>query len=75
MEYVGLIVEILFLLLGIQVYRFATGRIKPRKPEARARAEQFRQENKGWMRLLAIALIAIMTVEISLHLFQLLSIS
>lgn len=72
MEYLGLIVEILFLLLGIQVYRFTIGRIKPRKPEARAKAEQFRQENKGWMRILSLALIAIMAVEISLHVVQLL---
>jgi hypothetical protein len=70
MEYLGLLVEVLFLLLGIQVYRFATGRIRPRKPEAQARSEQFRQENKGWMRILSLALIAIMAIEISLHIVQ-----
>jgi hypothetical protein len=70
-ESIGLLVELLFFLLGLQVYRFASGKIVSKDEKARARAEQFRAENAKWMRPLALLLMAIMAVEIALHLSQL----
>ncbi len=67
MEYVGLVLEILFLALGIYIYLFAKGFWTVSDPEKHAKAEAFRLKNAGWMRLLSIALIAIMTFEIILH--------
>lgn len=70
-ELLGLLVELLFLLLGLQVYRFASGKIVPRDPKARVRSEQFRKENAVWMRPLALLLMAIMAIELLLHVYQL----
>lgn len=67
MEYFGLILEILFLVFGIYIYLFAKGFWQVSDPEKQAKAEAFRLKNAGWMRLLALALIAIMTLEIILH--------
>ncbi|MBL7816164.1 MAG: hypothetical protein JNL70_14190 [Saprospiraceae bacterium] len=69
MEYLGLLFEFCFLALGIYAYRFATGKIKFSETQ-RPMAEQFRKENSGWMRLTGLALIAIMSVEIVLHIVQ-----
>ena len=67
-EYAGLIFELLFLGLGIYMYLFATGVVKFKDPAARERAEQFRKQNHVWMRLLALALIAIMGLNVAIHL-------
>jgi hypothetical protein len=69
MEYIGLVFEIVFLMLGIWVYRFATGKIKFHATQ-QPLIERFRLENKGWMRLTSMLLTAIMMVEIALHLVQ-----
>ena len=70
MEYIGLFFEICFLALGIISYRFATGKMRFSESQ-RPMADQFRNENGTWMRLLGLALTAIMSVEVVLHIFQL----
>jgi hypothetical protein len=70
MEYIGLLFEFIFLALGVFSYRFATGKMKFSEAQ-RPMAEQFRKENGGWMRVMGLALAAIMIVEIVLHVFQL----
>lgn len=72
MEWIGLLFEFLFLALGIYVYLFFRGMISFRDPAHQARADAFRAQNKSWMRSLALALIAIMIVNIFLHISQLL---
>ena len=67
MEIVGLIFELLILSIGIYMYLFASGRIKSKDKELQAKAETFRQANKGWMRIVSLLLIAIMSIEIVLH--------
>jgi hypothetical protein len=69
MEYIGLLFEILFLLLGIFVYRLSTGKLKVNEAQ-RPAMERFIKENGRIMRLLSLALMAIMAVEIALHFFQ-----
>ena len=64
MEYIGLFFEICFLALGIISYRFATGKMRFSESQ-RPMADQFRNENLG------LALTAIMSVEVVLHIFQL----
>lgn len=71
MEYLGLFFEFLFLALGVYLYLFAIGKISSKDPQARRRAEEFRQRNGRWIRLLSLALIAIMIVNIYLHILQL----
>jgi hypothetical protein len=71
MEYLGLLVELAFLAMGIYLYLFAIGKAKAADPAARERAEAFRQRNAWWLRLASLALVAIMTVNIVLHLMQL----
>lgn len=73
MEFLGLIVEILLLALGVYLYLFARGIIKVKDPERRERAESFRQHNATWMRLLGLALAAIMLMNVILHISQLFS--
>lgn len=62
----GLIINFAFFAIGLYLYLFARGLIKFGKPEARARAEDFRKENATWMRLLGLALAAIMGVNLFL---------
>lgn len=73
MEYFGLILEFLFLALGIYLYLFTRGLLKSKDPVMQEKAEAFRQKNAGWMRLLSLALIAVMTLEIILHIRDLMS--
>lgn len=71
-EYIGLLFEIVFLLIGVYVYLFFIGKVQAKDPKARAKGEAFRQKN-GWMRYAALALVAIMLVNVYLHITQLFS--
>lgn len=73
MEFVGLLVEILLLALGVYLYLFARGIIKVSNPDRRERAESFRQQNATWMRLLGLGLAAIMLMNVIFHFIQLFS--
>jgi hypothetical protein len=65
-----LVVEILLFIIGLYLYLFARGMISFGKPEARARAEAFRKENTTWMRLLGLALAAVMGLNIFFHISE-----
>ncbi len=69
---IGLIVEILLFGLGLYLYLFARGLISFGTPEARQRAEAFRKDNATWMRLLGLALAAIMGLNVFFHLREML---
>lgn len=71
MEYLGLLLEFGFLAMGIYIYLFAIGRMKAATPQAQKRAEDFRRRNSWWLRLASLALIAIVLVNIVLHIMQL----
>ena len=73
MEYLGLVLEVLFFALGVYVYLFARGFVRVKNPELQARAEDFRQDNAGWMRLLGLAVAAVMLLNIVLHVMDLAS--
>ncbi|RMG82240.1 MAG: hypothetical protein D6714_11675 [Bacteroidetes bacterium] len=68
MEYTGLFFELLFLMLGVYLYFFSIGKIRSKDPEKQKKAEAFRRENAGWLKILALALTAIMLVNFVLHL-------
>lgn len=70
MEIIGLLFELFFLALGIFAYRFGSGKIRFSESQ-RPAAERFRKENGGWMRILGLALAAMMSFELILHIFQL----
>ena len=70
MEYLGLLLEFIFLSIGVYLYLFAIGRMKTTDPKARTRAEAFRKRNGWWLRLAALALVAITLVNIVLHVMQ-----
>ncbi|MCI4647451.1 hypothetical protein [Phaeodactylibacter sp.] len=71
MEYLGLLMELIFLVFGVYLYLFSIGRVQAGDPESRKKAEAFRQRNAGWMRIGALAIIAIMVVNLYLHFVQL----
>jgi len=71
MEFIGLVVELLLCALGVYLYLFARGLVKVRRPEIAERAEAFRNDNASWMRLLGLALAAIMGFNAVLHIMQL----
>lgn len=73
MEYFGLILEIIFLALGIYIYLFSRGVIKSKTPEAEKKAAIFRDKNGRWLRIVAIMLIAVMSIEIILHIRDLMN--
>lgn len=65
--------EFIFLSIGVYIYLFAIGRMKTNDPGARQRAEAFRQRNGWWLRLAALALVAITLVNIVLHIMQMMA--
>ncbi len=69
MEIFGLLFEFVFLALGVYIYLFAIGQVKVKDNE---QAIRFRQVNGWWLRLLSLALVAMMTVNIFLHIRDLL---
>jgi hypothetical protein len=71
MDYLGLLMELIFLVFGIYLYLFSIGRVQAGSPESREKAEAFRQRNAWWMRIGALAIIAIMVVNLYLHFLQL----
>ncbi|MBK6904647.1 MAG: hypothetical protein IPH04_18055 [Saprospirales bacterium] len=71
MEYLGLLFELLFFSLGVYLYLFARGMVRSGNPERQKRAESFRASNSWWLRLLGLAIAAIMGVNTYLHLVQL----
>lgn len=64
----GLIFEIILFLLGVYLYLYARGFIKFGDEARRKKIEEFRQSNGLWMRLAGLALMALMAVNIYLHL-------
>ena len=70
MDVLGFVVECLLLALGIYLYLFARGIITIKDPDRAARADAFRRDNAGWMRLLGLALAAVMLLNVVLHLSQ-----
>jgi hypothetical protein len=71
-SWIGLVLELLFLGLGVYVYLFARGFVGVGGGEAGERAETFRRDNATWMRILGLALAALMAVNVALHLGELL---
>jgi len=64
MYYIGLLTEIIFFCGGIYLYLFATGRIKFNNFEAEAKAARIRKENGNLLRILSLAVAAIMAMNI-----------
>lgn len=66
MEWIGLAVQLLLLLIAVYLYLFALGAIKIKHPGRAAKAEAFRKENGRVVRILALALMAIMFFNVVL---------
>ena len=71
MEYLGLLFEFIFLGFGIFVYLFAKGLFTPKDVLKAKKAAEIRKNNGGWMRIVGLALTAIMIINIVIHLQQL----
>lgn len=67
MEFLGLILEVLFLGIGVYIYLFSRGFFKSKDPEVEKKAEAFRKKNGWWLRLLALALVAVMLLNLIFH--------
>ena len=67
-EIIGLVFYLVFLGAGVIVYAYSRGLWYPPNPDIRKSAEEFRQKNAGWLRLGAIAVIAIMALNTYLSL-------
>jgi hypothetical protein len=67
-QYVGILVEILLLAVAIYIYLFAIGVTKIKKPGQAEKAEKFIKENGSWLKILALALMAIMFFNVVLSL-------
>ncbi len=73
MEYLGLLVELLFFALGLYVYLLVRGFIRPKTEEKRKAIDAFRKKNGWWLRVLSLALMAVMGLNIFLHIASLLA--
>lgn len=71
MEYLGLLFELLFFGAGLYLYLFSRGGLNSSNPDAQKKAEAFREKNALWMRLLGLALMAIMGLNLVLHIREL----
>lgn len=69
MEFVGLFIELLLLGMATYLYLYASGRIKAKDAEMQKKADDFRKNN-SWMRILALFFMAVMVVNIVMHLLQ-----
>ncbi len=69
MEIVGLLFEIIFLCAGVYLYLYSVGKVSTSDPDKKKQSEEFRAKNK-WLKPLSLVLIAIMLVEIGLHLMS-----
>ncbi len=70
MEYLGLIFEFLFLGAGVYLYLFSSGKLSSKNIAISEKSEQFRKTNGGWLRILSLALMAVMIINILLHIQQ-----
>ncbi len=67
MSYLGLVFEIIILIGAVYGYLFSIGRFSSKDPEIRKKAEAFRKSNGWWLRIGCLLVIALMAVEIYLH--------
>jgi len=65
-NYIGLLTEIAFFCAGVYLYLFTIGRIKFNSFEAEAKAAKIRRENGGMLKILSLAVAAIMLVNMYL---------
>ena len=72
MEYLGLLIELLFLLMGGYLFLFSMGYLRSTDPAAREKAENFRRRNKWWLAPLSAVLVLLTAANLVLHLIQLL---
>lgn len=68
MEILGLIFELFFLAMAIYIYLFAIGKVTTSDEKISQKSADFREKNAHWLRPAALAMIAIMLVNIVLHL-------
>ena len=61
---VGLVIHLVFFAIGVYLYLYARGILAFGSEEVRKRAEAFRTENATWMRLLGLALAAVMLLNL-----------
>ncbi|MFT4666310.1 MAG: hypothetical protein ACI8YQ_004537 [Polaribacter sp.] len=73
MDFLGLIFEFVFLGMGVFLYLYSKGKVNVTTHTSDAKAEAFRQKNSRWLRILSLLLVAIMSIEIVLHLRDLLN--
>lgn len=67
-QYVGILVELLLLAVGVYLYLFSIGVAKVGKDAKAEKAEKFRKENSSWLKIMALALMAIMFFNVVLSL-------
>lgn len=67
MEIASLFIELLLFGLGLYLYLYARGVIRSKNPETQKKMDDFRTSNATWMRYLGLALMAIMLMNIILH--------
>ena len=72
MQLAGLLFELLLFGAGLYIYLFSIGGMKTNNPTLQKKGEEFRRENHRTLRLVALALMAIMFVNIFLSLKELL---
>lgn len=70
MEFFGILFECVFCYIGWLIYRFSLGKIKF-SPKKQTQMEMMRRENQTLLRVGGLAIMAMMILEIGLHLIQL----
>ena len=71
MEFTGLIIEILLFGVALYLYLFSIGKVSSGRDDMQQKANEFRRENAGWLRIFSLGLMAIMLVNIAIHIMDL----
>lgn len=70
MEFIGLLFELLLLFAGVYLYRLSMGRVNTNDQQLKEKSDDFLSKNRSLIRIGSLLLMAVMTVNIILHLLQ-----
>lgn len=71
MDYIGLLVELFFMGMGLYFLLLSFGKITIKDPEKKAKAEAFFKGNTFLLRIVAVVLVIVMGLNLLVHIRQL----
>lgn len=73
MDYLGLLVEVLFFGMGLYFLLLSFGVVKVKDPEKQRKVDAFFEGNTSLLRIVAVCLLLVMGLNLLVHISQLLA--